>query len=256
MSVPEKKKYKNNFLTQVICQITFAHNLEINDSTLAELKKDFGETYSELATIQQRGIFIENDGSELKTKTENGNMWQIRSNDETHFINITQQFVAITFTKYVKFSDYIVIVETFVHKFLSRFAGIDEFSRIGLRYVNQIKVDDLDDGWGKYLSKELTCSTNFVDSGKLRRSMNAMFIQHDEDTKLTYNFGVFNQYFPAPISENEFILDLDAFHDTGVSSEDFRSLVEKFNKVIAIYFEKSITEKLREKMEEIRDGEE
>jgi len=81
-----------------------------------------------------------------------------------------------------------------------------------------------------------------------------MFIQHDEDVKVNFNYGLFNEYFPAPISKDEFILDFDAFTDSPRKFEECASLLEGFNKVIAIYFERSITDDLREEMGVIEDG--
>jgi uncharacterized protein (TIGR04255 family) len=100
----------------------------------------------------------------------------------------------------------------------------------------------------EYIDSRLTEVLDFVESAQLRRSMHSMVIAHDDETQINFNFGIFNQYFPAPITDREFILDLDAYTPFAIEAGDCDRMVEKFNQVIAIYFEASITEKLREEM--------
>ncbi len=86
--------------------------------------------------------------------------------------------------------------------------------------------------------------------------MHAMFIQHTDDIKVNFNYGIFNEYFPSPIIKNEFILDIDAYTDSPKKYEECRNLIEELNTVIAIYFERSITEDLRKLMGVIENVEE
>ncbi len=251
---PEKKKYRNNYLSRVICQIKFAKNTSINDKSLDDYLKALGDEYSELANVKQQGIIIESSGSDLKTQTENTDLWEIQSSDKKHAITITQESLAITFIEYIKFRDYMVIVDKAVKLFLEKFEDIEGFQRIGLRYINQVTPDSLEEGWSHYINPKLTAMLDFVELDKTRRSMHTTVIQHDEDTKVSFNFGIFNEFFPAPIKKNEFILDLDAFIDSTTELDKFSEIIEKFNACIAIYFEQSITDELRNKMGVIEDG--
>lgn len=253
MASAEKKKYRKNYLVQVICQLTFDKNDAISEETLKTYKNSLGEGYAELSTIRQQGIIIEGNGSELKSHTEDNHLWQIESIDKSHQITITNQSFAITYSKYVIFRDYIEVVNAAQSAFFAQFSGIVQLNRTGLRYINQVAPPSLEQGWGQYITDKLTASLGFVEPGKLRRSMQTMSIQHDEDIKINFNFGIFNEFFPAPVIKNEFILDFDAFTDSAHSFEDCRGLIEKFNTAIAIYFEDSITNDLRSEMGVIDD---
>ena len=254
MPDPNKKKYKKNYLNHVICQLTFVKTEVISEEPLKLYKGSLGDDYAELATIRQRGVIIESSGSQLKSRTEDSNLWQIESKDKTHTITITLKSFSITYRNYVKFRDYIEIVTKAQRLFFAQFDDISIINRVGLRYVNQIKPPKLEKGWGQYIDGSLTASFDFVDSHMLRRSMHSMSIQHDDDTKVNFKYGLFNEYFPAPIVDDEFILDIDAYTDSPQKFEDCRNLIQNFNKIIAIYFERSITDELRNEMRVIEDA--
>lgn len=245
MPKSEKKKYKRNFLSQVICQLTFSSHEQISEDTLKTFKTSLGDEYSELSIIKQQGIIIENDGSQIISHAEDSYLWKIESTDKTHAITITHESFAITHTSYTKFRDYIQVVTRAQKLFFEQFSGVVAINRTGLRYINQIVVDELTDGWQQYINKQLTAAFDFVESSKLRRSMHSLSLQHDDDTKVNINYGLFNEYFPAAIVNNEFILDIDTYIDVPQKFDECVEHIERFNKVIAVYFEQSITDELR-----------
>ena len=253
MTEPEKKKYRTNYLTQVVCQLNFAAIDSINDGSMKAYKDSLGEEYAELANVTQKGIIVQNDGSDLHTEFEDKTIWQIESSDKTHTITVAQESLAITFMKYEKFRSYFEIISKVHSLFFEQFTAIQQIDRLGLRYVNQIKLPEKNINWADYINPMLTASLGFVETEKIRRSMQSMVIDYDDETRINYNFGIFNQYFPAAIVENEFILDLDAYTSSAQKPSECPRLLQQFNKTIAIYFELSITDKLREVMEVIED---
>jgi uncharacterized protein (TIGR04255 family) len=249
----EKKKYKKNYLSQVVCQLNFAALEAVNDTSMKAYKESLGNGYAELSTVMQKGIVIQNDGTDLHTEVEDKNMWQIESSDKSHTIVISKETLTINFTHYEGFRQYIEIVEKAHELFFGVFQDLQQINRLGLRYINQIKIEQTDVNWAEYIDSKLTESLKFVDYDKIRRSMHSLVIEHDDETRINFNYGIFNQYFPAPVIDNEFIIDFDAYASSAVKASECRKLIEKFNTIIAIYFEKSITDKLREKMEIINE---
>ncbi|MDR3222248.1 MAG: TIGR04255 family protein [Methanobrevibacter sp.] len=85
---------------------------------------------------------------------------------------------------------------------------IKKIKYIGLRYINQINLDDgkLND-WDDSINKDLHVITpNFVDSKNILRSMHSLEFK-EQDYYIQFNFGQFNSVYPNPISKKEFILD-------------------------------------------------
>lgn len=248
---PGKKKYKNNYLTQVICQFAFDKNEAIVAQSLKEFKDSLGEDYSTLSSVVQQGIIIEDNGSDITTERDQTTIWEIQSTKGDHKITINQQSLAITFTEFTIFSGPITVIESIHSLFFAKFNNVQSITRLGLRYINQIKIDEPKVDWSKYLAPELTDSFKFEGAEKIRRSMHSMIFIEDDDLAVNFNYGVYNRYFPAPISENEFILDLDAYTHYSIEVENPVERLKKFSKALAIYFEKSITEDLRQTMEVI-----
>ncbi len=251
MAIPEKRKYKKNYLSQIIYQLMFEASESINNDSMKALRDELSDDYSELATIKQQGIILQNDGSKLSAETEDTLLWQIESLDKSHTIVVGKDSFAIIFVKYVNFREYEVIITKALGAFVSKFNGIKQINRLGLRYVNQIKPKLPMTQWSDYISSKLTDSFSFVEENKSRRSMHSIVIAHDEETLININYGVYNQYFPAPIVDREFILDIDAYTPSAIDVGDCSRLLGKFNKEIAIYFELSIEDKLRDEMEVI-----
>jgi len=246
-----KKKYKNNYLTQVICQFVFDENELINDKSLKEYRERLGDGYASLSSIVQQGIIIEDNGSDITTEKDQTTVWEILSSDNNHKITINQQSFAITFTSYTKLRDLAGIIEHAHGVFFEQFNTIQTINRLGLRYINQIRVDDTEVDWSRYIAPELTASFNFEGAEKVRRSMHTMIFVESEDLAVNFNYGIYNRYFPAPITENEFIIDLDAYTPFSIKVENPVERLKEFSKVLAIYFESSITDALRENMEVI-----
>ena len=252
---PPKQKYSKNYLTQVICQYNFEPNADITDASLKQFKNNLGDEYKELSYIKQQGIVIEGNGSVVKTREDNTDLWQIQSVDGSHTLSIMSSSLSIVFIDYEKFSQNGVIINLIATSFFGEFRNVEEVTRLGLRYINNIAPVKLESGWSQYISTALSGHLDFVDSSFVRRSMHTFNLQQDDDTKITIHCGLFNNYFPAPIIKNEFILDIDAYTENAVQIGNTKDVIKQFNKVIAIYFEKSITDDLRKEMGVIENAE-
>lgn len=249
-----KKKYKKNYLTQVICQLTFVSPLEsISDELMKRFKDGLGEGYGELSRQELRGIVVHNDGSSVSTESQNRQTWELLSTDKKHSIAVAPESMSITFKTYSTFADNSLVIQKVLDEFTKIQPELETIQRLGLRYVNTVTVQSDDVDWKEYINPKLAASIDFIPSDELRRSMHGMVIQHDDDTAMNFNYGIYNQYFPGPITDNEFILDYDAYNVEPIPVKNSMDLLKSFNKALAIYFENSITDKLRDIMEVIDD---
>jgi len=74
------------------------------------------------------------------------------------------------------------------------------------------------------------------------------------DLFLTYQYGLYNADFPAPIRKRNFVLDFDAYCQGPQNFDDIRRNIDLFHDKIQDLFERSITDKLRNKMGINTDG--
>lgn len=253
--IPEKKKYKNNFLKKVIYKVNFDETNEISEDSIRKYKEALGSNYDPLSLIEQKGLIIQGKGSDFSTVPDNHSIWKIEAKDGTHFVEIDRSSFAIIFNDYDRFSSAYTHIETTFNQFFEQINSIKDIRRVGLRYVNEIEIKAADfTKWSDFIQECLTKHFDFYqDTSKLRRSMHSDVIAYDEDTSINLNYGIFNKYFPAPIVEPQFILDIDAYSTFAVKVQDCLGMLKKYNEAIAIYFERSITEGLREKMEVVNE---
>lgn len=252
-SSSKTKTYKKNFLTQVIYKLNFIPDESITEEGLKTYKKSLGDNYSTLSNIVQQGLLIQGDPSGITTEQNESMVWRIESKDDTHIIEVEKNSFAIVVKNYQHFKDMRIIVENAQSLFIKQFKEIKDVQRLGLRYIDQIKVDKKNVNWADYINSKLTAHLDFADRDTLRRSMHTMVIAYDDETQINLNYGIFNNYFPAPIIDEEFILDFDAYTTFSVQIGDTLTILDKFNTVLTDLFEQSITDKLREIME-VKNG--
>jgi len=251
MTIPEKKKYRHNFVTNALCRLDFratpAINLDLLNRFRDAVKSDFPKV--EEQTLQgftakfEKGAVLEQG-----LLPEQKIFHYIDANSENK-IELAPDHLAIESFKYVNFREFGAIIKVALDAFTELVANSD-FTRLGLRYVNQIvlsKGNPLD--WTEYVDPSFVSVIDhfFNKSPNLARSMSQVVLNYD-DYKLNFNYGIHNSEFPAKISRKEFILDFD-FYTEYVENEQIMLLLKKFNKESAIIFEKCIKEKLRTQME-------
>jgi len=92
------------------------------------------------------------------------------------------------------------------------FFPISEIERLGLRYVNNINLDEINPlNWKKYINSNLTSSLKFVkDRNLISRAFHNLELKY-EDMNIRFQYGLHNPDYPSIIKEKEFILDYDAY---------------------------------------------
>jgi uncharacterized protein (TIGR04255 family) len=91
---------------------------------------------------------------------------------------------------------------------------------------------------------------NFFDEIKSLARLFHVSVINFEESSLKFQFGLFNPDFPAPIKQKSFILDYDAAYFGLLDNSDVSASLDLFHNKIEEYFEKSITDGLRKKLNE------
>ena len=122
-------------------------------------------------------------------------------------------------------------------------------SRFGLRFINEIVLEEgPPTDWKGYIDPRLLASLDFFPNhGELCRSFNITDLRY-EDLQLKFQFGMHNPDYPAIIKRKTFILDLDAYYAGLQDRALVMKNVDEGHRRIQELFERSITDKLREKM--------
>ncbi len=243
--------YKNNYLSNVIFRIDYPRIEELRKSCPDKLKKELLKTLPILEQIQQSGLQLKFTGKEFKSSENDLTKitWQFKNKEKNISAEIDMQYLAIVFKTYTNYSDFKKVTKAILDIFFKKYPKTT-INRIGLRYINQIKIDGTDTlNWSKYINSNLTNNLNFIKDNKegLRRAMNNLItLTGDNDTYLDFKYGIFNIAFPNEILEKEYVLDYDIFIKSPTEKKSVLTNLDAFNKKATEYFETSITKKLRE----------
>ena len=240
-------KYKRNFLSNVIIKIDYPTITRFSDSRPDDIINPLKQKYSFHQTRQVVGQINIKTGARIETSIP---VWSFQSQDSTINIELTQNALIFNCTKYISFETlqkYVIEVTSLLDK------DISLISRLGLRYINQIDLDEANPTeWKQYINDSLiapiedwcACSKN-----KLTRMMSQIVINED-DFSLNFNYGIYNPIFPNIVLQKQYILDYDCY-GKNIEFKDLSLFLDKYNARISLAFEQSIKDSLREKMEKI-----
>lgn len=241
--------YTKNFLTNVIFRLDFPPNDEAvnqNSDKFRHAIKELLPVYEENKLVRITTIINQNaqpieDRKELPSYT-------FKSSNNDKVVTLSYEALTVEFTKYKDLVDFNSTIQKILDAFLPIFTSFD-FSRLGIRYINQIVLDK---GhpliWKDLIDNSLIhVIDNFFDRDpSLSRAISQITLNKD-DFKVSFTYGMFNSEFPAKISRKEFVLDYDCYTEY-VESDKIMACVYKFNNEIKMMFENSIKNGLRKIM--------
>jgi uncharacterized protein (TIGR04255 family) len=243
--------YKQNFLTEVIARVDLVSPLP---SLIKELPKDISKAALVSFPIEEpKPAFTQEllvSEKELATRKQEFTEWNFYGRNREKRLTIIPQAFYVVYKNYEKYenlrSDFLTIVESFFSCFEQA-----QPSRLGLRYINQLDVpgpSPLD--WQEHVSKELLSLFSYTIEeavpSRLFHNFEAVF----SDFNLRFQFGVHNPDYPAPIRRRAFILDYDAYFQGLLEPKDIPECLNKYHNAIQKIFERSITNRLKEVMNE------
>lgn len=241
-------KYKNNYLSNVVVSLDFSPVTRffetVPNDIIEKLSQDYIFHQGQMLSEVKVNIMT---GAKIQTAIP---VWEFQSKDNILLIQLTQNFLKFNFTKYKNFEDLLNNVQK-VTKLLQN--DIKLITRLGLRYINQIDLDENNPtDWTDYINDALTSSIDkwcSASKNKIARAMSQIMINEDDYT-LNFNYGIYNPIFPNTVLQKQYILDFDCF-GKNVEFTELDTLLYKFNLAITNSFEKSIKDNLRNKMERI-----
>lgn len=188
---------------------------------------------------------MDSTGNPVESKTNEEFLTWIFLNDLGKQVALNGKELILSYNGklYASFEEFLKDVELILTA-LKQY-NLPQIKSIGLRYINQIKLED-DKNWGKYINSNLHFDNEF-NKNELIQSINKTDLKI-QDYDLTFQFGQFNPEFPNVSSKKDFILDYDC---RLINNESFEKIIINLNKmheIISNRFEQDITEDLRKKM--------
>lgn len=245
-SIPE---YKRNFLTDVIFRIDYPLIANLVSTPPKEFQEKIFSKFPILEPTKQFGIKIENKGENITTTEESKTVWRFKNKAANLIVELDSKFLVILIKDYKNHTSFKGLVSEVLKAFFDIYPDTI-VNRVGLRYINQINLKEKDFyEWDKYIDKNLISILDFASNKKdIRRALQLFEIQIDPDTRLNMKAGIFNSTYPNELIKKEFLLDYDCYTTLRTEKDEVGEKLDSFNKIIAKYFENSITDNFRKEV--------
>jgi len=241
---PQPVRFELSPLALVVCQIRFEHLGLPGEEALQGLRAALGNRYPNMQPMQNVQIQIGPPGAQATA----GQGWRFASLDDQWSVAVMPDSVAIETRAYEDWEDLDARLREVLAALADTLAPKVEV-RLGLRYVNEIRMDEVTEPaqWGKYLRAELVGLT----SGDLlapaaASAQQVVQVDAGEGARLNIRHG-----FPGVEEETPpYLLDFDCFRE-GQRPLDVDALLheaDRFNTMITSLFQWSITSELWEEL--------
>lgn len=241
--------YPKHYLTEVIARIDLPSPISGIGSELPRKLSKAAMQQFPIAEpediIAQQFKASRDDVSSTRTEFK---QWVFHGKDRDKRLTINP---GSAFVVYNSYESYEVLRDEFLgfaSTFFAEYEGL-QASRLGLRYVNNITMEDGDPlAWEEFIEPRMLCQFDFPPEPKLlARSFHNLELSY-EGFNLRFQFGMPNPDYPAAIRRKLFVLDLDAYYQGPLDYVDVASNLDAFHESIQDLFERAITDDLRELM--------
>jgi uncharacterized protein (TIGR04255 family) len=234
--------YHSNFVAQVIARADFLSPIS---SLVSGLPASIGTSIRERFPIPEPRKAISQ-----KVNLPEGNVteWLFYGKEREKSLSIAPGWIWIEQKRYERYESF---RDDFITSLLSLCEAFPDaqISRLGIRYINQIELKEIDPfDWSQYLADYATATLSAqADKSKIVRDFHSLEL-NCESFNLRFQFGMHNPEYPAPIRRKLFVLDLDAYSQRTIEPGNIQSALDEYHHAIQARFEGTIKEPLRRLM--------
>jgi uncharacterized protein (TIGR04255 family) len=250
----EEVCYEKPYLREVVARIDFVSPVEGMAKALpARLANVISEHFqiSEPIDAVSQEFEINNEGVRQQKRTL-FKQWNFFGKEREKQLSVSAPFMFVTFARYMNFEamkeDWNAVVQAVAKAFPDARAG-----RFGLRYINSIEIEDqAPTAWDDLIAPGLLAALQFFNrSEHLTRLIQVVGLKYG-NLDVQVQFGMPNPDFPAVMKRAAFVLDFDGYVQTAHELAESLQHMEDAHARIQDLFEKSITDRLRERMNVLR----
>lgn len=245
--------YKRNYLVDVVARIDFLDSPKclsekvLPDQIQSAILKRYEIYEPNTGRIQE----VEISGKVVSTtQHEEFQRWTYHGSDREKTINLSKNNLDITLKHYENYDQFKLDVLDPIGSIQN--TGEESYvARTGLRFINIFtglvnSVSEIKNYFSPMLSGQFE---EINDGNNCSRSFLITEYLYSE-IKLRLQTGIYNPDYPAKMKKLDFIIDIDAYIDTPHSFNEVGKLIDNLHQQIQKHFEASITQKMRDKLNE------
>ncbi len=251
-------QYARDFITQVVLRADFVTGTVPMAGQVPEAVLSVLESFPERASLNRSRTEVRvqktPQGPVRDTRTINFQEHNFWTAGRTVHAAVSSEY---TFVSQAQYEGYAPLREQFLEltdAMAGQFPNL-RIRRLGMRYVNEIKLPEADAGpglgadfWEHYVNPLLLGGLRFAaNDGALARHMCTTELNYGTD-RATIRYGIFNGEYPQPNRRREFILDVDAYCQTQLAAPAVAAKVDDYHAAACQVFEAAVTDALRARM--------
>ncbi len=234
----------SNFLKDVILRLNFKDEIKFSPQVVDNIKRMVSDSFPEFEPREQVSIEMTIDNVQKTTKEKRAKAYYFHNNANSS-ITLEPNAIIIGIKNYNTYEEFRNLVQKVIQN-LGTENSSAKTSRIGLRYINQIIINEGDPfEWTEFIKEPLTSSLDFIERrSELSRLMGVLELNRS-DYFLRFQYGWFNSEYPNPIAKKEFSLDYDCYSKNETELSSILGQVDIYHTAIKELYEHSILDGLR-----------
>ncbi len=215
-----------NFLKQVILRLDFSGEINRSQQVLDNVKRAVSDILPEFEARDMVTVEMTIDQTQKTTKEKRFKSFFLRNNTTNNSLVLEPNAIIVELKKYNNYEEFKGLVQRVIQNLGEQSPSI-KVSRTGLRYINQIIIDEGDPfEWTELIKAPLICSLDIVENrSELSRSVGVIEL-NKSDYNIRFQYGWFNSEYPNPIAKKEFLLDYDCYSKNEI---DISSITGQLN---------------------------
>lgn len=229
----------NIFLKKVIFRMDFLGGIKLSQKVVDSFKRTFSDDFPKIVPQDRVSFEMTVDPSQKITKEKKVKVYSFLNESENNSITLEPEAIVFEISDYTNYEEFRSYIQKAIAEFEKEDSSI-KVSRIGLRYINQIIINEGNPFELNTLIKEpLICAINFIDQREELSRLMGVIELNKSDYFIKFQYGWFNSEFPNPIAKKEFLLDYDCYSNYETDLSSILNIVETYHTAIKELFDYS-----------------
>lgn len=249
MVTGESKTYSRNFITKVIFRLDYDEISSIENVSTDILRGKFSELF---LSYEQEKFFVStiqvNKGLQDPVTNES-KLWLMKNEDAQEILAINKDFLTYEVSSYKNFTSFFSNIKQIFSK-LQELHPSQAFNKIGLRYINEIKLNESNPlDWKQYIHSELISPLNFFSAkdGDLSKELVQLSL-NKSDFSVGLVIGMWNSEYPNPITKKELIMDIDCRTLVPIEASEVLAKTTELNAFATEVFERATSDEFKSRL--------
>jgi uncharacterized protein (TIGR04255 family) len=195
-------------------------------------------------------VMVKTDEREKITKEKRSKVFRFYHSTTNNSLTLEGDAIIFDMKTYNSYEDFRNIVKNVIQNVETENQSA-KLSRTGLRYINQLILDEGNPfDWNELIKEPLISSLEFIDNrNELARLMGVIELNRS-DYFIRFQYGWYNSEFPNPIAKKEFALDYDCYSKNEIDISEVLSQIDIYHAAIKELFEYSKEDGLQNMIED------